>query len=91
MCHSYYKDETYRKSLTPYRLYFFRKDISLKDLHHRIINYYHKIKKVNDYENEVINVEKKEQPLRLLAIPFSRYSVCEYCGKKNCDGCEVPY
>jgi hypothetical protein len=26
-----------------------------------------------------------------LAIPQTRYSTCDYCGKKECDGCELKY
>ena len=36
-------------------------------------------------------MDKNEQPVRLLSIPFSKYSPCEYCGKKNCEGCPIPY
>ena len=34
---------------------------------------------------------EKEQPLRVLMIPVSRYSTCDFCKKKSCDGCVLPY
>jgi hypothetical protein len=91
ICHSYYKDENYRKSLVPYRLYFVNKNTRLKDVHEKFIKYYRHIWEVNNYEAEVIHVDRQDQPVRLLAIAFSRYSNCEYCGKKSCEGCDVPY
>lgn len=39
----------------------------------------------------MINADKNDQPLRLLAIATSRYNECEFCQKKSCDGCEIPY
>lgn len=44
VCHHYYKDESYRKSLVPYRLYFFKPDTNLKQLHHKLCRYYRDIK-----------------------------------------------
>ena len=29
--------------------------------------------------------------MRVLMIPASRYSTCDYCKKKSCDGCVLPY
>ena len=58
VCHTYYKDESYRKSLTPYRMYYFSPDLTLKELHHKLYSYYKCIYEIKDYEAEVINVEK---------------------------------
>ena len=46
---------------------------------------------IQDYLAEVINADKDEQKLRFLAIPTTRYSPCEYCSSKGCDGCPIPY
>ena len=39
----------------------------------------------------MINVETKEQPFKFLFSPSSHYNPCEYCDKKGCDGCPVPF
>ena len=36
ICHTYYKDESYRKSLSQYRLHFFKKTSTLKEIHHKL-------------------------------------------------------
>lgn len=77
--------------MLPYRLYFIPKNFTNKQVHHRINEYYAPFSKINDYEQQVIAVDKKDQPLRLLMIPTSRYATCEFCGKKNCDGCVLKY
>lgn len=40
ICHSYYKDQSYRKSISQFRLYFVNGSMKLKELHHKIFNYY---------------------------------------------------
>lgn len=36
-------------------------------------------------------MDRDEQRLRFLAIATTRFEPCEYCKKKGCDGCDVPY
>jgi hypothetical protein len=36
-------------------------------------------------------VPEKEQPFRFLTIPASRFSKCEYCCIKGCEGCALKY
>lgn len=66
-------------------------DVPLKDVHHRIYDIYKQLYPVQDYEQEVLNVEKDEQRLRFYAIATSKYYPCEYCRQKDCDGCFIPY
>lgn len=89
--HPYYKDETYRKSLTQYRVHFFPPRTTLKDLHNTLYQQYKEVLPVDNYERDLLNVDKADQRLRLLAIPTTRYSPCEYCSQKGCDGCSIPY
>ena len=77
--------------MTQYRVHFAPPDITLKELHHKIFAEYRILTDVQDYETEIINEEFKEQKIRFLAIPTTRYSACEYCGQKGCDGCQIPY
>lgn len=60
-------------------------------MHHKIISYYKDIHDFVNYEQDVILNVKEDQPVRLLAIASSRYSPCEFCDKKSCEGCEIPY
>jgi hypothetical protein len=80
VCHSYYGNESYRKNITPYCIYFLNKDMNLQEIHHKLYSYYESLYPVTNYQEEVIDVEEKEQPFRFLAIPASRYSKCDFCG-----------
>ena len=59
VCHSYYSDESYRKSLISYRLYFINKELTCKEVHHKLFGYYQDVMKVEveNYQEKIIAVE----------------------------------
>jgi hypothetical protein len=65
--------------------------MTLKEVHHRILSFFAPLIKLDNYEEQVIQESPDDQPVRLLAIASSKYTPCEYCGKKGCEGCLVPY
>ena len=50
ICHSHYGNETYRKNITPYRLYYLPRSATLKEVHHRLYSYYKDLYPVENYE-----------------------------------------
>lgn len=91
MCHSYYRDQSYRKNIAPYRFHFINKDITCAQLIDRIYEYHRKLKNYDDLEKDVFSKEEKEVPIKFLYIAKTRYSSCEFCGTKGCEGCIIPY
>ena len=43
ICHSYYKDESYRKTISQFRMYFVNGNTKLTELHHRIFRLYREV------------------------------------------------
>ena len=67
------------------------RDYTCKEVHEKLYSFYREVYPVDDYEKEIVEIEHKEQPMRVLLIPASRFSNCDYCGKKSCDGCQLPF
>lgn len=70
--YSYYS----RKSISSARIYFFNKDQTYKQVHHKLYSYYKKFYELSSYENEVIKANPKDKPFKILCIPETRYHGC---------------
>lgn len=77
--------------MVPGRLYFFSKSLTYKQVHYRIYSYYKQFYEIASYENEVVNAELKDQPFRILCMPATYYTPCDFCGKKSCEGCWLKF
>lgn len=94
ICNPYYSDESYRKNIVPFQLVYVNQDITNKQVYQLIFARYKKILESmslpTDTE-ELIQVEEDKEAVRLLMITSSRYYSCNYCSKKNCSGCKLPF
>jgi hypothetical protein len=94
ICNPYYSDESYRKNIVPFQLVYAQQDITNKQVYDLIFTRYKKILEslsLPTESAELAQMEEDKEPVRLLLITSSRYFSCNFCGKKNCSGCKLPY
>lgn len=47
--------------------------------------------KVENYEEEIINVAPANQRWRIYIVSNSRFDACFFCGQTGCENCNLPF